>query len=80
MQQFTFEQAKDVFDYRIVQTIPLAAHALPDVLLAEHPLILPALVRVKNEVCSVQYLCKRLVQHGGHHAEYRTIRVCAILL
>ena len=45
----------------------------------EHPLILPvlilpALIGVKNQVCSVWDLCKRLIQYGGHHAEYRTIR------
>ncbi len=79
IQQFTFEQPKEIFYHCVVQTAPLAAHALPDALLAEHPLILPvlilpALIRVKNQVSPVRYFCKRLVQHGGHHAEYRTIR------
>ena len=62
-----------------VQTVTLTAHALANTFLPEHPLIppvliLPALVRVKNQICSVRYLCKRLVQHGGHHAEHRAIR------
>ena len=79
IQQLTFEQPEEVFYHCVVQTVPLAAHALPDALLAEHPLILPvlilpALIRVKNEVCTIWNLCKRLVQHGGYHAEYRTIR------
>ena len=63
----------------IVQTVSLAAHALSDTLLAEHPLvllvlILPTLIRVENQVCSGRDLCKRLIQHGGYHAEYRAIR------
>jgi len=37
-------------------------------------LVLPALVRMENQVCSGRDLCKRLIQHGGYHAEYRTIR------
>ena len=58
---------------------PFAAHALSDTLLAEHPLvllvlILPTLIRVENQACSGRDLCKRLVKHGGYHAEYRTIR------
>ena len=37
-------------------------------------LVLPALVRMENQVCFGLDLCKRLVQHGGYHAEYRMIR------
>ena len=53
IQQFTLEQAEKVFNYSIVQTVSLSAHALPDALLAEHPLILlmlvlPALIGMKN--------------------------------
>ena len=29
---------------------------------------------MENQVCFGRNLCKRLVQHGGYHAEYRTIR------
>ena len=63
----------------IVQTVAFPAHALPDAFLSEHPLILfmlvlPALVRMENEVCSVWNFCKCLVQHGCHHAEHRAIR------
>ena len=57
IQQLAFENSKEVFNYSIIQTVSLAAHALPDALLSEHPLILfmlvlPALVRMENEVCS----------------------------
>ena len=37
-------------------------------------LVLPALIGMKYQVCSVRNLCKRLVQHGGYHVEHRTIR------
>ena len=57
VQQFALEQPKEIFYHRIVQTVPFPAHALPDAFLSEHALvllvlILPALVRMENEVCS----------------------------
>ena len=57
IQQFTFEQPKEIFYHCVVQTISLSAHALPDAFLPEHPLILfvlvlPALIGMKNQVCS----------------------------
>ena len=78
IQQLAFENSKEVFNYSIIQTVSLAAHALPDALLPKHALvllvlILPALVRMENEVCTIRNLCKRLVQHGRHHAQYRTV-------
>ena len=53
IQQFTLEQPEEIFYHSIVQTVSLSAHALPDALLAEHPLILlmlvlPALIGMKN--------------------------------
>ena len=74
IQQLTFEQPEEIFYHSIVQTVSLAAHALSDTLLAEHPLvllvlILPTLIRVENQACSGRDLCKRLVKHGGYHAE-----------
>ena len=36
-------------------------------------LVLPALIGMKNQVCSVRNLCKRLVQHGGYHAQHRPV-------
>ena len=57
VQQFALEQPKEIFYHSIIQTISLSSHALPDAFLSEHPLILfmlvlPALVRMENEVCS----------------------------
>ena len=76
---FTFEQSEEIFYHSIVQTVTLAAHALANTFLPEHllvlfVLVLPALVRMENQVCSGRDICKRLIQHGGYHAEYRTIR------
>ena len=79
IQQLTFEQSEEIFYHSIVQTVTLTAHALANTFLPEHLLVLfvlllPVLVRMENQVCSDRDLCKRLVQHGGYHAEYRTIR------
>lgn len=57
VQQFALEQSKEIFYHSIVQTVPFPAHALLDAFLSEHPLILfilvlPALIRMENEVCS----------------------------
>ena len=57
VQQFALEQSKEIFYHSIVQTVPFPAHALLDAFLSEHALvllvlILPALVRMENEVCS----------------------------
>ena len=72
-------EESQIFYHSIVQAVSFSTHALPDTFLTKHPLILlvlilPALVRMENRVCSGRDLCKRLVQHGGYHAEYRTIR------
>ena len=40
IQQLTFEQPEEIFYHGIVQTVSLAAHALPDTLFPKHPLIL----------------------------------------
>ena len=53
IQQLTFEQAKEIFDHGIVQTVAFAAHALSDAFFAKHPLVLfvlvlPALVGMKD--------------------------------
>ena len=57
VQQFALEQPKEIFYHSIVQTVPFPAHALPDALLPKHALVLfilvlPALIRMENEVCS----------------------------
>ena len=79
VQQFALEQPEEVFYHRIVQTVSLAAHTLANTFLPEHllvlfVLVLPALIGMENEVCSIRNFCKCLVQHGRHHAEHRTIR------
>ena len=77
IQQLAFEQSKEVFDHGVIQTVSLAAHALSDTLFAKHLLILfvlvlPALVRMKNKICVIRDPCKRLIQHGGDHAQHRS--------
>ncbi len=72
-------EKSQIFYHSIVQAVSFSTHALPDTFLTKHPLILlvlilPALVRMENQVCSGRDLCKRLVQHGGYHAKYRTVR------
>ena len=57
VQQLTFEQSEEIFYHSIVQTVSLAAHTLSDTLFPKHPLILlmlvlPALIGMKNQVCS----------------------------
>ena len=77
IQQFAFEQAKKILHHGIVQAVALAAHALPDTLTFEHVLvllvlILPALVRVKDQPCSVRYGLKSFLQHGSYHTQNRS--------
>ena len=57
IQQLTFEHSEEILYHGIVQTVSLAAQALPDTLFPKHPLILlmlvlPALIGMKNQVCS----------------------------
>ena len=44
IQQLTLDQPKEILNHGVVQTVALAAHALADALLPEHPLVLLALV------------------------------------
>ena len=79
IEQFTFEQTEEVFYHSIVQAVPFSSHALTDTLFLEHPLILlvlvlPALVRMENQIGSVRYLFKSLVQHGRDRAQNRPVR------
>ena len=78
IEQFTLEQTEKVFHDGIVQTVPFSAHALSDAFFLKHPLILlvlilPALVRMKNQTCIIRNLFKRLVQHRRHHAQHRPV-------
>ena len=79
VEQFTLEQSEEVFYHSVVQTVAFTAHALPDTFPLEHPLILfvlvlPTLVRMKNQIGSIRYLLKSLVQHGRYHAQYWSVR------
>ena len=79
IQQLTLKQPKEVLNHSIVQTVSLAAHALLNTLLLEHSLllfvlVLPALVGMRDQSGSIRYLLKSLVQHGGHHAQHRSVR------
>ena len=74
IQQLALEQSKEILNHSIVQTVALSAHDLPDVPLTEHSLILlvlvlPALIRVQDQICIIRNFLKRLVQHGRHHAQ-----------
>ena len=74
VKQFTLEQTKKVPHHGIVQTVAFATHALPDALTFEHALVLlvlvlPALVRVENQLRSVWYGFKSLVQHRSYHTQ-----------
>ena len=78
IKEFTLEQAKKVFHDSIVQTVTFPTHALPDAFLSEHSLILlvlvlPALVGMENQVGSIRYLLKSLVQHSRDHAQNRSV-------
>ena len=39
-------------------------------------LVLPALIGMKDQIGSIWYLLKSLVQHGCHHAQNRPVRDC----
>ena len=79
IKEFTLEQAEEVFHHSIIQTVTLSAHALPNAFLTKHPLVLfvlvlPALVRMKDQIGPIRYLLKRLVQHSCYHAQNRPVR------
>ncbi len=57
IEQFALEQTKEVFDYGIIQTVALSAHALNDTVIRQLSLILfvlvlPALIRMQDGSCS----------------------------
>lgn len=58
----------------IVKAITLAAHALSDALVFEHSpvllvLVVLTLIGMKNELCVIRDLHKRLVEYLRHHGE-----------
>lgn len=79
IEQFAFEQAKEVFSYSIVQTVAFATHTLPNALCFEQPLVqlvlvLPTLVRVEDQSCSIWNCLKSFIQHGSNHTQNRPLR------
>ena len=74
IQQLTFEYAKEILHDGIVRAVVLAAHALPDSFSPEHMLILPALIRMEAQLCSIWYSLKCLLQQGSYHAQYWPVR------
>ena len=83
IEQFALEQAKEVFNHSVVQTVALATHTLADTLGLEHPLVLlvlvlPSLIGVKNQFGIVWYLCKGFFQHVGRHGQRGTVDALAM--
>ena len=79
IKQLAFKQLEKVFHHRIVQASAFAAHILPDALFAEHTLVLlmlvlPALVRVKDQIRSIWYCFKSIVQHSSYYVQDRPVR------
>ena len=67
IEQFAFEMSKEVFHYGIIIAVTIVAHALLDAFVVQHLYILlmpvvPALVRMKQQVCVVWNLLKCLFQ------------------
>ena len=78
VQQFALEQPKEILYHSVVQTVAFPAHALLNTFLLEHSLILlvlvlPALVRMKDQPSSIRYLLKSLIQHSRNHTQNRTV-------
>ena len=78
IEQLTFEQTEEILHHGIVQTVTLSAHTLPDTLVFQHLLILsvlvvPSLVRMKNQPCPIWNCLKGFGKHGGYHAQNRSV-------
>ena len=76
IQQFTLEQTKETLNHGIAQTVAFLAHTLPN---AFHHFILlmpvlTALVIMKDQIDSIRYFLKSLVQYGRHYAHRRPVR------
>ena len=79
IEQFRFEQAKEILHDCVVQTVALATHALAYVivgqqLLVEFVLVLPALIGVQDRICPRRQNGDRLFNHRGDHGKDWTIR------
>lgn len=74
-----FFPAAQVVLCHAVQTVSLAAHALSDTfaplrLLVLHVLVLPSLVKVKSQACSIWHGFAGFGEHGTRHAHYWSVR------
>ena len=74
--ELRLENAKEVFHDTIVIAISLSRHALPDALVFEHlligsHLILPALIRVQDQLTIVRDLPESIFQHCSDLVEVR---------
>ena len=63
----------------MVQAIVFTAHTLLDALFSEYTLvlivlILPALIRMEDQSCSIWDSLKCFLQHGSYHAQYWPVR------
>lgn len=70
MIELRLENTKEVFNDAVVITVTLSGHALPDTFVLEHPLIdfhliLPALIRMKDQLTIVRDLLKCILEHFG---------------
>ena len=79
IEQFRFEQAKEIFHNSIVQTVAFTAHALADVVISQQPLVelvlvLPTLIGVQDRFCPRGQNGNRLFYHGGDHGKDGAIR------
>ena len=78
VKRLTFGQSKDIFCYRIVQTVSFAAHALVYSFGFEHLLVLLVLVLSPligggGSVRPIGDRLKRLREHFRHQPQYRSI-------
>ena len=72
IKQFTLEQAEEVFDHSIIQTIALSAHALNDTVISQFllvmlVLVLPALIGVQNGSCLRGQPTRSAIDHIQDH-------------
>ena len=68
IQEFRFHYAEEVFRHRIVKAVPLARHALHDVVFGKAlaiaaMLVLPPLVGMQDETVNLPAFGERLLEH-----------------
>lgn len=78
IEQFAFEQTKEIFYHSIVRTVSFPVHTLANTFLPEHALILlvlvlTTLVGMEDKLRPIRYFVKSLVQHSDYHAQHRPV-------